>query len=257
MRAPARRGALAAAAALAAVALALAALPAPAAALKIRNWATLGHHRVKVPLTVQFPTIHSMVELERYYRDRAKEVPDLMTYSHVEEADNPALRPKARTSLLCTLIRWCHYEPSTCDAECRRESYLPVIRLTNRKSAKPDKEKKKIMIISSPNAPEAIGTDEWMKMFVEYMTFDWHEIERDVGLKLFWDNFIRYYLDPEFEEIFGGWGLNKKKPAPKTHDEEMDAKYKEDEDYVEQDELDGRTLQQLHRPHVAIPLSLA
>ena len=40
----------------------------------------------------------------------------------------------------------------------QRESYLPVIRLTNRKSAKPDKDKKKIMIISSPNAPEAIGT---------------------------------------------------------------------------------------------------
>lgn len=232
------RGALAVAV-FVALAAVLSMVPAPTMALKIRDWATLGHNRVRVPLTQQFPTVHSLVELERYYRDRAKAVPDVMTYNHVEEADNPALKPKPKTSVLCTLIGWCSYDPPTCDPECKRDSYLPVIRLTNRKSAKPDKEKRKIMIVSNPNAGEAIATDEWVAMFVKYMTFDWHEIEKEIGLERFWDFMILYYLDPEMNDIFGGWGMYKHKPPPKTEDELKDELYKEDNNMLDIENMRG------------------
>ena len=200
------------------------------------DWSDLHPNRPRLPLTVQFPTIHSIVEHEAYYRQRAAAVPELMTYDLVEEVDNPDLKPKRIRSKLCSLIGWCGLDQPTCDADCQRDSYLGVIRITNRKSAKKEQEKKKVVIVSSPNGAESIGTDMWIRLFVKYFTFDWDGLEEEVGLDDFWNMLIPYYFDKHLKEM-GGFGLYKEEPSVMTKEEERDSKYVEDDDIIDYDKI--------------------
>ena len=124
--------------------------------------------RPKVPMLKHFPTLRSMIEIDEYYQQRAKEVPDLLTYNLVEEAQSPN---KVKTV----------------------DDFATVLRLTNTKSEKSESEKKKILITASQNGLQSLGTDMWLELFVMYFTSDYQRLNEQVGIEDFWSEIKPYW----------------------------------------------------------------